>query len=543
MRLRPALLVLVVASLVGPPGGVEVAARTPTPDPSAEFVAAYPNPVADGDAGEYLVVDFARPTNLSEWILVDGESKVELPNATVHGQVVLTMDPGNATPAGDGRVLVPEDHLSLANGGGTLRLVRGNRTVDRLRYGSAPESERFVREGDGWSWVPRGATDFRIPRTRNASVKAFVLPDGPEVPSGTIRSADERVLLAGYSFTSSRIAAELRRAANRGVRVVLLVDGAPVGGLSERQARILDSLAGADVEIRVLGGPRARYDFHHAKYAIVDDRVIVLSENWKPAGTGGRSSRGWGVVIDDPRVAADVAAVFRADARWKDTVTWGRFRRGETFVVADPAMGRYPRRFVPERMRVDSVRVLVAPDNAGRGLASLLRGANESIRIQQLSIGGRDFRLVRESLAAARRGVDVRILLSGAWYVEDENRRTARWLNRHAEARGLPLEARVADPRGRFEKIHNKGVIVDGEHVVVGSVNWNSHSVRENRELAVVLSGEAVGGYYARVFRADWRATARRLPIGFGAAVAASVALAGWFGRRRIRFETAADGG
>lgn len=51
----------------------------------------------------------------------------------------------------------------------------------------------------------------------------------------------------------------------------------------------------------------------------------------------------------------------------------------------------------------------------------------------------------------------------------------AAWLNRHAEARNLSLEARVADPNGRFEKIHAKGVIVDRETVIVGSLNWNHY--------------------------------------------------------------------
>ena len=555
MSARPALVVLVLASLVGPWAGAATAGTGTVGtgtlgnetvgagtvetgsagDPS--FVALYPNPVADGDAGEYVVVRFPRPTDLSGWAIDDGETRAALPNRTVRGRVAFATDPALARAEANGTVIGLAGSLSLANGGETLRLVEGNRTVDRATYRDAPESERRVDRGGEWTWEPLGATDWPAFREGDGRVRAFVLPDDPEVVIETLRSADERVLLGGYSFTSARVAAELRRAAERGVRVRVLVDGSPVGGLSRREGRLLGSLSDAGVEVRVLDGPHARYDYHHAKYAVVDDRALVLSENWKAAGVGGRSSRGWGVVVRDPAVADDVAAIFRADAGWRDSVRWERFRRNETFAAGTRANGTYPRRFAPRTVPVDSVRVLVAPDNAEAELLALLRGANESVRVQQMAVGGRTQPFLREAVAAARRGVRVRILLSGAWYVEEENRRIAEWLNRRADAEGLPLAARLARPRGRYEKIHNKGVIVDGDRAVVGSVNWNNHSARENRELAVVLSGEAAGAYYARVFDADWRASAWRLAIGYALAVLTGVGAAAGIGRRRIAFE------
>ncbi|MFB6298293.1 MAG: phospholipase D-like domain-containing protein, partial [Salinirussus sp.] len=62
--------------------------------------------------------------------------------------------------------------------------------------------------------------------------------------------------------------------------------------------------------------------------------------------------------------------------------------------------------------------------------------------------------------------------------------------------------------------IHAKGVIVDGDRAVVGSLNWNNHSARENREVALVLQGEAAGRYFTRVFRADWRGGRWTVPLG-----------------------------
>jgi phosphatidylserine/phosphatidylglycerophosphate/cardiolipin synthase-like enzyme len=322
-----------------------------------------------------------------------------------------------------------------------------------------------------------------------------------------------------------------------------------VGGLTRREAELLDSLVARGVAVRVVGARFARYDFHHAKYAVADDRALVLTENWKPAGTGGHASRGWGAVVHDGATADHLAAVFRADAGWRGAVEWSSFRRGKHFETANASNASYPTEFAPENHSVDSADVLVAPDNAEGALLDLLDSANESIRIQQAAIGGQKHSLLRATLRAARRGVEVKILLSSAWYVAEDNQNLVDWLNEVAEREDLPLEARMANPRGKYEKIHAKGVVVDGEAAVVGSLNWNNHSARQNREVAVVLRGEGVGSYYAKVFDSDWQASAggghrsggrrgtSRLPVGLLAGVAIGALAALLYARKEVMFE------
>jgi phosphatidylserine/phosphatidylglycerophosphate/cardiolipin synthase-like enzyme len=494
-----------------------------------------------------VVVRFPAETDLSDWSLADGEATVALPNETVSGRVAFSPEPGVARNRTDVRVLGLAADLALANGGETVRLNRSGRVADRTAYTDAPEGERWHRRSEGnWQWTPLGATDFEVARTGPTTARAFVLPDAPEVPLDFLRSADRRILLAGYTFTSARVADVLAAAAQRGVEVRVLVDDAPVGGILRREAKLLDSLAARGVEVRVLGGPLARYRFHHAKYAVADDRALVLTENWKPSGTGGRGNRGWGVVVHDRGTADHLATVFEADAEWRDAIPWSEFRRGKSFETEPPANGSYPSKVAQKYVNVSKTNVLVAPDNAENSLVNLLDSANRSVRVQQVAIDSRRNPLLRATLRAARRGVEVRILLSNAWYVEEDNRALVEWLNDVAEEEGLPLEARLANPRGRYEKIHSKGVVVDGEAAVVGSLNWNNNSARENREVAVVLRGEEVGGYYAEVFDSDWKASAgggRRvgdgshLPVGLLGAVAVGSVAAILFAKREVVFE------
>ena len=491
-------------------------------DPSATIAAVFPDPVTDGDRGECVVVDLPA-TGGTNWSLSDGEDSIEVPDAGGDDRVGVSDAPGVACRRADARPIAVEDMLELSNAGETLTLRADGVIVDQVTYDDA-KTACWYRNG---SWHPLGETDFDPVTVKGGTGRTFVLPDSPDAPLAPLRNATDRILLAGYSFESERVARTLRAAVDRGVRVRVLLDGAPVGGRSRREARLLDRLVDAGVDVRMLGGPRARYAFHHAKYAVVDDRAVVLTENWKPAGIGGRSSRGWGVVLGDP-TAARLARVFRADVTAPDAIPWTVYRTGRDFSATDGSGSTrtYPTRFPSRRVPVDRVEIFVAPDNAGRAVRELLRSADSSIRIVQMTVDGRNDSFLQASLAAARRGVRVEILLSSAWYVREENRNLVRWLGRVAEREDLPLAARLTDPRSSFEKVHAKGVVVDGEVVVVGSLNWNEESRRRNREVLVAVHSREAARFFGRVFRSDWRGGAWRMPIAFAVAVALACLLA-----------------
>nr|WP_303648750.1 phospholipase D-like domain-containing protein [Haloarchaeobius litoreus] len=467
------------------------------------LVAVFPNPVAEGDAGEHVVASFPEPTAIGSWTVGDDDGTTSLPNVTVSGRIAFTANPAALPPGANAsvdRVVAVEDFPQLANAGERVALARNGSRVDTLAYEDAPEAERWT----GTAWVPRGATDLDPARGGPGRVRAFVTPDSA-VPLDSIAAADDRVLLAGYTFTSDRVTDALLAAADRGVSVRVLVDDAPVGGLSAREVAALDRLQAGGVSVRLLGGEAARYDYHHAKYLVADGRALVLTENWKPSGTGGHANRGWGVVLNGSEPVAALNRTFHADWTAHDAGPWLDRRESVDPVLREPAAGSYPTRLQPATVPVDSTTVLVAPDNAEDSLVSLVAGAESSVRVEQMSVGGVDTPLVQAAIAAARNGSRVRFLLSSAWYAEEENGRVVERLNAIAEGEGLDMEARLVDPGDRFEKLHAKGVVVDERHVVVGSVNWNTNSLHDNREVAVVLTGDRVGQYYAEAFDADWR--------------------------------------
>jgi len=530
---RPATLVLcaVLIAVVAVPTGATGGADENRTDATPAVVAAYPNPTTEGDTGEFIVVRVPNGTDSTALSVTDNGGIGRPENGTVRGRVVLSTDPERVRTLTDHRVVALRGDLALGNDGDRVVLRHHGDAVDTLAYRRAPEGEVY-RDG---AWHPLGTAARSPVVVEDVGVEAFALPDTPEIPAAVLRSADRRLLLGGYTFRSGRAADLLVAAAVRGVDVRVIVEGGPVGGIDRRQARLLDRLAANGVDVRVIDGPLARYRFHHPKYAVADDRVLVTSENWAAGGTGGRGTRGWGTVVESAELADELATVFHADSGWHDAVRWREFRRNLTVQPAGPpANGSYPSRFPTHASEAESVRLVLAPDNAESAVEALIASAERQLLIAQPRTDP-DHRFLRAAVTAARRGVEVRLLLGSAWYEYDENRQTARELRTTARREGLDLAVRLVEPRSRFDRLHLKGVVVDGEAALVGSLNWNDVSVRENREVALLVRGPAAG-YYARVFRADWRGGAWRLPLGALVAVV-SVALGALLAlRRAVRF-------
>ncbi|AFZ71825.1 phospholipase D-like domain-containing protein [Natronobacterium gregoryi] len=536
-------------SVNGPPSNSsERATKTADHSGTPRIVELYPNPTTHRNIGEYVVLETPAETRLENWTLTDGHTTAALPDETVSGRVAVSTNASATRSLTDESVLELEGTVRLAVDGDTLELRRRGETLDRVGYDDAPVAQQWYRDDSAAAseasatesisgrWWPRDATCLSVSASDADEATAFVFPDAPTVPKATIRSADDRLLLAGYTITSETVAEELIAAADRGVDVAVLFESGPVGGTPAATEPVLETLEDGGVTVRAIGGEGARYRYHHPKYAVADDRILVTTENWKPSGTGGESSRGWGIRLADDRLAADLAAVFRADFEGWDTRPGAEFRRDTSFVDDETSPPRsFPSEHSPAQVELESAELLVAPDNAERRLLELVRNADEELLVKQASIAG-DTQLLEETVDAARRGVDVRILLDSTWYHEDDNAALADDLGQTAADETLPLEVRLLEDTDRFEKIHAKGVVIDRETAVVGSANWNDNAFENNREVLIAAHGEEAAAFYADVFEDDWNGDGWTLPLELSATVVAALAVAAVVGSRYVQF-------
>lgn len=504
----------------------------------------YPNPVADDNVGEYLIVDLPKPGN---WTLTDGYHETPLPEGAT-GRVALSRHPTAATAHVDRRVYRLPEHFPLSARGDRIVLRYEGIPVDVVAYERAREAEVWNRawappdaeledpsHPDDSSWRPYGFVPREPAETGSASGEVYVLPDSPGAPVEPLEGSSDRLYVAAYTFDSARVADTLVAAADRGADARLLVEGTPVGGFPAESERHLDRLVDAGVDVRVLDGQKGWFAFHHAKYAVADDRAVVLTENWKPAGTGGAGSRGWGVTLDDPETAAELATIFEQDAGWRAAQPWTQFQMRTTTYETGRADGSYPQRFDPTMFETQRVEVLTAPGNAEDRIEERIAGADERVYAVVPRTGGPDQRLVQAVAAAADRGVETRLLLSGAWYDREENAALVEDLGDGVSGRTAPVEATVTDGRGRYAKLHAKGLVID-DTVILGSLNWNDRAAGGNREVLVAIESPEAAAFFVRVLRADWRGGGIQLPLGFLAGFAAALVGAASLAAREVEF-------
>jgi cardiolipin synthase A/B len=525
----------------------------------------YANAARDDEFVEIANVG-AIPVDLAGWALTDREATETFPLDTIlpaGGRVVVTR---NATSYEEDLLATADFASESGNvrrmGGGILRLadagdeillldpngavvdayVWGGSSYDGPGWTDRPavrtgRGEIAVRQADGtgrWSdtdsaedW--EGLRQYRLgqssfdlePFDLRGPVAAVLSPDdGDGLLLGFLRSAATTIEVGVYTLTGDRIASVLAEAAHRGVRVRILLDGGPVGGIEEDEHRIVGGLLASGAEVRWLKGGSdvvKRYRYLHAKYAIVDATAAWIgSENFGDAGFAAQrdGNRGWSVLLGDVELARALREVFEQDfdARRRDTIPAIEPIGGP---LQAPPPTSFPPAATPSAGR--AARLVIGPDATLHpdGLLDVIAAARERLSIEAFYLeddwGNKSNPFLEAAFGAARRGVTVHVLLDGSWSSVAEvgsNDDVLERVNRRAREEGVPLEVRLLEPQGPIKRLHNKGAMADGRVVLVSSMNWAFGSATENREIGVILEDPELARRFESAFDADWEGRA-----------------------------------
>lgn len=359
----------------------------------------------------------------------------------------------------------------------------------------------------------------------------------------TIRGANESIDLNIYMLTNRSINEALAERAASGVKVTILLEGEVYGGemllpvknaLDDLQKAFLAKGKGKFLVMTGHGQPgKRRFVYNHAKYMVVDGKIIfVTSENITGSAfaignyTGG--TRGWQIVVENQKLARELAAVFKNDSSTAhgDVVPYAQAK----FKIKDPGNNPLPPRFPREvglfpvlRGRMSGGSLCLSPKSLECILA-FIRSARHELQVQHMSFplywidrktGAKNPNpIAHELLAAAKRGVKVQVLLnddhsfgdSGAAVSDEANVHTVKWLKAEAAKARLPLEAATFKHKAaQVNYVHNKGMVADGKRVFVSSINGTENSVQHNREVALSVESVEAAKYFGDVFAQDWR--------------------------------------
>lgn len=497
-----------------------------------------PDTWLSGEGDEYIVIGGSG--DLTGYFLTDNEGSARFPDNTVsRGSVVVAQkskdyesvhghkpdfeiyDTDPAVPD-----MIRTGTLKMGNGGDELILMRGASVVQEVAWpGDVVSGEGRVHVHSGGIWDDRpyyiGQSRFSAETFYDVPVTVFVSPDcSYEALKSFIEGSDSCLLVNIYEFTDTSIAGLLAGAAGEGTDVEVLVEGSPVGGIPEGEYEVINILDSAGIPVFSMatrnGVFHSPYRFDHAKYIISDgSRVMVASENFGETGfpsSGAWGNRGWGAVVESPGLASYFEDVFRWDTGggWATGMSGGSGEGG--YSAAEVKTGR----FRQAHFEGATVTPVISPDTSYL-VGEMISGAKESVDIEQAYIrnwSSGENPWLEEAIDASRRGARVRILLDSYYYNiegEDDNDEMAAYINSVSSSESLPLEARlIVLDSGEIEKIHNKGVIADGESILVSSINWNENSPSYNREAGLIIEHAGAAAYFTEVFESDWESSVPR---------------------------------
>ncbi len=536
----------------------------------------YPCALSDD---EYFVLTNAgsERMNLLNWSITDGEGVLRFdedvwlePSASFaisSNSTSYSMAYGRSPELDadvSAEILVRSGSLRLADSGDSLALVSPiGAEADFVRYGTVSEespnwsgaSVPSIRQGEvckriktseGWcdsnsasDWEP--FRDYRYGYTQLSPLAvdvaagelvAFVSPDcSLDVVLESIRGAQASLRLCSYELSSASVCTELLRASVNGVSVMVLVDGAPAGGISDEEKVCLSALVDGGVKVSVINGNLTQKIVQHVgplhcKYAVMDDETsLILSENFVESGLPldrVLGNRGWGVRIASEPAARYLSSLFDSDSRATrpDVRRWiddERYR--PSAVIPEPQQSNHSYGAMPPLRTTAgaTIQLLPSPDSSETRpfLASLMSNAN-SLLVEQFQVeldwttrweqGAYKSPLVESIEQAMRHGSSVRMIFDSSWYNAEGNGPACRYMSGLCANDSLRGEFRMMDPRNPIQVVHNKGVVIDGRDTLVSSNNWGFSSFARNRELAALISSQEVAEYFTKAFDMDWTA-------------------------------------
>ncbi len=296
-------------------------------------------------------------------------------------------------------------------------------------------------------------------------LRLFETPrDGPAPVVNAIKSATKTVDVEVYELADSTVINALIAAqkAGKAVRVILNLNF-PSGG--NQNAATYKQLQAAGIAVHY-ANPAYRYT--HEKSIIVDaglasQQALIMTLNLAPGYLGEPDPQGqslnFGIIDSNAADVAQIQAIFNAD--WNSTP-----------YTTPPTNG-----------------LVVSPINARAALLQQINGATKSLHIFAQEF--EDTQIVNATVAAAKRGVEVKGLLANNISGNTPNAKKVQAAGGQMRFLTVPYQ-------------HAKATITDAARVYIGSVNYTSNSLDNNRELGIITPQSDIAAQMEIEFAKFW---------------------------------------
>lgn len=353
-----------------------------------------------------------------------------------------------------------------------------------------------------------------------------------------LESTSKELVVGMYEFTAPHIEASVEKGLKSPEKLTLTLDSPPDGKKREQTVETTKKDLAGKLKSRLsfawalsgLGRDAPAKAFptsYHIKVAVKDKREFWLSSgNWNSsnqpdvdpsdqqalAAAAPNHDRDWHVICKCPQLAD----VFRAYLL-QDYLTANAAVRPATAALTAAAApivdemqeavltvaARVPKTFFDAHEVTGTIKVkpLLTPDDYRKPILDLIKSAQKRLYMQTQYIHtvdpAKDSGPVKHMdliAAVADRidaGVDVRLITS-----EYESKM---WLEKLQDAGLDVVEHLRIQPN-----VHNKGIVVDSETVVVSSQNWSGEGTGDNRDAGLIIFNAEAAQYFEQIFLHDW---------------------------------------
>ena len=379
-------------------------------------------------------------------------------------------------------------------------------------------------------WIRIGASTFcdggLIEAHSGMSATASFSPEtGLEDLLGWIADADTSLHVHMYEFLHPDLTHALIAALDRDVSVTILLEEGILDDSSTKNdqrghAQSISDAGGTVywmVDPTVISSP---YQFIHSKVAVKDSQSVWISSgNWKESSlptVDESGNREWSLFIDSTEVAIKALErmVFDENSNHLHIDSHSSYYApSDDWELPQPSNTLPNESPNPDTTTPFRTRILTCPDDCVTGIVSEINEADSNIRLslQYLDLDwywgfGAENPILESLHQAASRGVRIELMIN-AFYADwdDDVRDAVNLFNTDWNAtQGLDVNARLMSTAPDIWKLHNKGMIVDDDTVLVGSMNWGSNSMLRNREMGIISESSELTAVFLSKFNDDW---------------------------------------
>jgi len=465
----------------------------PYPNTHMEYICIY-NPQSEKiDLKGYYLTDFEG--NLELKGKIEGNSKIYIAeNATAFYNFMGFYPDFTYSQLKKG-------DFALANNGDEVSLFKNGSLLDIVIYGSSKY------RGIGWQGKPLKITEGHIlrrigyedsdswkdwktyhiigqsdipPKSFEVSMEIFPYPDEWRELIRFVTEAENYIYIETYTLDSYELGNALLSKLDEGVKVVILLEGSPVGGMNDYEKYIVHQLWDKGAEIKfMVNSPKDgicdRYRFVHSKFIIRDGWAVLIStENFGHSSLSPCGNRGYGIIVRDEKFTKYIERMFLDDAKDVQDIRYYQGEFSDVKIAKRKNLELREKRFRSINL---SARILpiIAPDFAEEYFKRFL-DEQKSVDIEALYIDDDVWKEISNKVH--------RILVESS-----DKERIGRIFN------GKPHYIRG---------LHAK-LIIGNSGLLVGSMNLGISSMENNRELSLWIANKKAIEYLNKIFDYDWR--------------------------------------